>query len=135
MDWVHPTVFMVAVELDRKNSNNHVLKDKDNGGGGGGGGPVWLICDTRPGSSSDDDLPELYSPDLSMRRLSAMWPRLQGKHIFGAARLADSIEDLTAEGEARLLLSEAGDNVCETMDEGCWDMFNIEVGKAWPRKK
>ena len=112
------------------------MKDKDNdGSGGGGSGPVWLIYDTRPGSSSDDDLPELYSPDLSMRRLSAMWPRLQEKHIFGAARLADSSEDLTAEGEARMLLSEAGDNVCETTDEGCWDMISIEVGKAWPRKK
>lgn len=133
MDWVYPTVFMVAVELDKKNSNNHVSKDKDNDSGGGG--PVWLIRDMRPGRSLDDDFPELYSPDLSMRRLSAMWPRLQGKRIFGTARLADSMEDLTGEGEACMLLSEAGDNVCETMDEGCWDIIDIEVGKAWPRKK
>lgn len=140
-DWVQPTVFMAAVGLDNKTSNNHVSKDgnkeaSSNSTDSTGGGPVWLIRDTRPGSSSDDDdLSELYTPDLSMRRLGAVWGRLQGEHVFGTAKLADSIERLIGEGEKSMTLSEAGDNVCDTMHEGCWDMVEIEVSRTWPGKK
>lgn len=142
-DWIQPTVFMAAVELDNKTSDNHVSKDGNKEGSSSsndtdstGGGPIWLIRDTRPGrSSDDDDLSELYSPGLSMRRLGAVWPRLQVEHVFGRARLADSIERLMGEDEKSMTLSEAGDNICDTMDEGCWDMVEIEVSRTWPGKR
>lgn len=142
-DWVHPTVFMVAVELDNKTSNNHVSKSGTKGGGSSSSsgstdsGPVWLIRDTRPGTSPEDcEISSvLYSPDLTMRRLGAVWPKLQGEHVFGTARLTDSIERITGEGEKSMTLSEAGENVCDTMHEGCWDMVEIERTRIWPSQK
>ncbi|KKY29475.1 hypothetical protein UCDDA912_g10603 [Diaporthe ampelina] len=124
-DLVQPTVFVVAVELN-KNSNNDSSTGNNNSGSGS---PVWLIHDKHP-TSLDEDSWELHNAELSMRRLSAIWPAMEGQQPFGAARLAGSIEGLL--GEACMPLSEAGANVWNSMSLGSWAMVGVQGNQVWP---
>jgi hypothetical protein len=117
-DWVLPTVFVVAVELN-KNINS--------------GRPVWLIRDDEP-SYHDwydyEDEWELKNANLSMERLSAIWPMMEGKQAFGAARLAGSLDDIL-DAESCLSLSEVGASVWDSMDMGSWAMVAMREDQEY----
>lgn len=136
-DWVEPTVFVVAVDLDKRIDNcfstgNSNIDVNDNDNDDSSSCPVWLLRDNEPASlDASEDLWELQNADLSMRRLSAIWPMMEGKEAFGAARLVNSVEGIL-DSEACISLSEAGANVLDSMDMGSWAMVGIQDNQAWP---